>query len=177
MPKLVIDASVAKASGDQQATYPTSVHCRDFLMTVQNCGHSIVMTSEIRKEWKDHKSRFALQWLRQMIARKQLKPIDDLPIDSELWTSIEKMAKGNNERAAMTKDILLLEAALETDRRIVYLDENTARKYFTQAAKTIPKLQKIVWVNPDKLDEEPIEWLKADAPADDFRMLGYSNSL
>ena len=177
MSKLVIDASVAKASGDQQATYPTSVHCRDFLMAVQNFGHSIVMTSEIRNEWDKHQSRFARQWLRQMIARKQLKPIADLPIDPELWTPIERMAKGDNERSAMTKDILLLEAALETDRRIVSLDENTARKYFTQAATTIPKLQQIVWVNPDKPKETPIEWLKADAPADDFRMLGYSKSL
>jgi len=28
--RLVIDASVARSSGGEDATYPTSVHCRDF---------------------------------------------------------------------------------------------------------------------------------------------------
>jgi hypothetical protein len=27
-------------------------------------------------------------------------------------------------------------------------------------------------VNPDKPEENPIEWLQAGAPAEDFRMLG-----
>jgi ABC-type iron transport system FetAB ATPase subunit len=84
------------------------------------------------------------------------------------------MAQSDKQRDAMAKDILLLEAALATDRRIVSLDENTARKYYTQAAKTIPKLREIVWVNPDKPEEQPIEWLQAGAPADDFRMLGHA---
>jgi hypothetical protein len=34
--RLVIDASVARACGDSQATYPTSVHCRNFLESVLN---------------------------------------------------------------------------------------------------------------------------------------------
>ncbi len=172
MAKLVIDASVARSCGDEKAIHPTPIHCRDFLIAVKDYKHNLVMTPDIKSEWDRHQSRFSRQWLRQMIARKQLKPLQSLPIDPELWNPIEKMAKDDKERAEMTKDILLLEAALETDRRIVSLDENTARKYFTRAAKIIPKLQPIVWVNPDKPEETPIEWLQNGAPADDFRMLG-----
>jgi hypothetical protein len=73
----------------------------------------------------------------------------------------------------MTKDILLLEAAIATDQRIVSLDENTARKYFTDAAKEIVKLRQLVWVNPSKEKENPIEWLQNGASTDPERMLGY----
>jgi hypothetical protein len=170
--RLVIDASIARSCGDENATYPTSVHCRDFLMTVRDCQHQIVMTQDIKVEWDKHQSRFARQWLRQMIAKKQLSALQDQPIDPDLWNPIEQMAKNDKERAAMTKDILLLEAALATDRTIASLDENTARQYFTNAAQTIKKLQSIVWVNPDKPTEKPIEWLREGAPANDWRMLG-----
>jgi hypothetical protein len=53
------------------------------------------------------------------------------------------------------------------------LDENTARQYFTKAAKEIVKLQPLVWVNPSKEKENPIDWLQNGAPADVERMLGY----
>jgi hypothetical protein len=170
--RLVIDASIARSCGDENAIYPTSVRCRDFLMAVQECQHKIVMTQDIKAEWDKHQSRFARQWLRQMIARKQLNPLPDLPIAPELWAQIEAMAQSDQERATMTKDILLLEAALATDRSITSLDEKTARKYFAQAAKSIPKLQSIVWVNPDKPEEGAIDWLQAGAPAEPKRMLG-----
>jgi hypothetical protein len=169
---LVIDASIARSCGDANATYPTSIRCRDFLIETQASQHRIVLTPDIKAEWDKHRSRFARQWLGSMIARKQFTRISNLPIDPELWDPIEKLAKDDGERAAMTKDILLLEAALATDRAITSLDEKTARKFFTLAAKTIPKLRPIVWVNPDKPEEMPIEWLQAGAPADEFRMLG-----
>jgi hypothetical protein len=171
--RLVIDASIARSCGDDKATYPTSIHCRDFLVATQVSQHRIVITPDIKAEWDKHKSRFARQWLGSMIARKQVTRIANLSVDPELWNPIEKLAQNDSERAAMAKDILLLEAALATDRRIASLDENTARRYYKLAAQTIPKLREIVWVNPDKPAENPIGWLQAGAPADDFRMLGY----
>jgi hypothetical protein len=125
---LVIDASIARSCGDEKATYPTSGRCRDFLIETQASQHRIV----IKAEWEKHRSRFASQWLGSMIARKQFTRISNLPIDPDLWDPIEKLAKDDGERAAMT----------------------------------------IMWVNPDKPEETPIEWLQAGAPADEFRMLG-----
>jgi hypothetical protein len=107
-----------------------------------------------------------------MVGKKRLVKIDP-PLDEELWSEIPDTAVSEKQRGEMIKDILLLEAALETDRRVISLDDNTARKYFARAAKTIPKLREIVWVNPDKPKEKPIEWLREGAPAADFRMLGH----
>jgi hypothetical protein len=174
MVNIVVDASVARSCGDSKAIHPLPIQCRDFLIAMQECKHSVVMTKEIREEWNKHQSRFALTWLRQMIAIKQFKAVSLPELDQEIWEPIEACAKTDKERAAMTKDILLLEAALATDRRIVSLDENTARRYFTDAAKEIVKLQPLIWVNPSKEKENPIEWLQNDAPADPERMLGYS---
>ncbi|MBD2325268.1 hypothetical protein [Alkalinema sp. FACHB-956] len=171
--RLVVDASIARSCGDATATYPTSVRCRDFLLVLRDCKHKVVMTQEIRAEWDKHQSRFARQWLRGMISRKQFIALPAVSIDQTLWEAIEAMADTDPQRAAMVKDILLLEAALATDRSIVSLDEKTARRFFTQAAQKIAKLREIVWVNPDRLEEEPIEWLKAGAPADAERMLGF----
>jgi hypothetical protein len=84
------------------------------------------------------------------------------------------MAETDKERAAMVKDILLLEAALATDRRIVSLDEKTARRYFKEAAQKIEKLQQLIWVNPNKPEEDAIVWLQNVVPTEEKRMLGYS---
>jgi hypothetical protein len=64
----------------------------------------------------------------------------------------------------MTKDLCLIEAALATDKIVISLDDNTARKFFSEASVKIDELKDIVWVNPDKVDEEqPIEWLRNGA--------------
>lgn len=176
MAKLVVDTSVAAASGYKQTkSPPKSECCRNFLMALQACGHSITMNKEILNEWKEHESGFARKWRLEMTRAHRVHSTKFH--DVILQENILALAVSEKHDDEMRKDICLLKAALGTDRRIVSLDENTARRYFTQAAQTIPKLQEIVWVNPDKPDEEPIEWLKADAPADDFRMLGYSKLL
>lgn len=41
---LVIDTSVVGAAGGPDATYPTSVHCRDFLQAVLDICHRVVIT-------------------------------------------------------------------------------------------------------------------------------------
>lgn len=173
MVNIVVDASVARSCGDSKAIHPLPIQCRDFLLAMQECKHSVVMTKEIREEWNKHQSRFALTWLRQMIAIKQFKAVSLPELDQEIWQPIEALAETDNQRKEMTKDILLLEAAIATDQRIASLDENTARKYFTKAAKEIVKLQPLVWVNPSKEEEKPIKWLQNDAPADPERTLGY----
>jgi hypothetical protein len=173
---LVIDASVARASGDAKAVYPTSVHCRDFLQNVRHLQFCVVMTRDIRSEWDKHQSRFARTWLMTMIAKKQLVPLQNLPKNQALWKNLEDFAGTNKERGEMVKDIHLLEAALATDKAIVSLDENTARKYFSQAAQKIDSLSAlkvIIWVNPDRIEEEkPIGWLEKGAPYQEARTLG-----
>jgi hypothetical protein len=176
--RLVIDASVARACGGTQSTYPTSVHCRDFLENVLNICHQVVMTSEIHDEWNRHmKSRFAIEWRRSMVAKGKLIPLKDLPLNQMLWKELEDFAKTDKQRQEIVKDICLLEAALATDKIVISLDDNTARKYFSQAAQQIQSLKDslkdIVWVNPDHVEQEqPIAWLAKGAPYEENRTLG-----
>jgi hypothetical protein len=173
MVSIVVDASIARSCGDTTAIYPQPIQCRDFLLAMQKNRHSLIMTKEIKVEWNKHQSNFARKWRLQMVSKKLLKAIPTPEVDPTIWEPIEALAETGEQREEMTKDILLLEAAIATDQRIASLDENTARKYFTKAAKEIVKIQQLVWVNPSKEKENPIEWLKNDAPADAERTLGY----
>lgn len=169
---LVIDASVARAAGGEDAKSPTSKYCRDFLLAVLNISHRVVMTPDIRKEWDKHQSSFARTWLRTMVAKKRLEYRNDIVINDELWKGVEDFTDFDNQRKAMVKDLLLIEAALLTDKIIVSLDERV-RELFDKAAEQVEELRNIVWVNPAKSEEQAISWLENGATAEPERMLGF----
>jgi hypothetical protein len=80
------------------------------------------------------------------------------------------------KRLEVKKDIHLIEAALSTDKIVVSLDDNTARRFFTLAAQGVEELSElkaIAWVNPDKPEETPIAWLKGGANPEPERLLGF----
>ncbi len=171
--RLVIDASVARAANGEKATHPTSVNCREFLKAVLDICHHIVMTKDIKKEWDKHQSNYSRKWLIQMVSRKKFHYLD-IAIDANLWKQVESIAASisNKRIEEMTKDLCLIEAANATDKIVVSLDDNTARKFFSEASAKIDELKNIVWVNPDKVEaEEPIAWLQNGAAADSDRLL------
>lgn len=170
--QLVIDASVARAAGDELATYPTSVHCRNFLETVYHTRKRIVMTRAIAEEWKTHASRFTRAW--EVNMRRFNRIIDkQIGKNTDLRHQIDyAQVQHEQHRAAMHKDCHLLEAALETDKRIASLDEEV-RTFYHALARQVAYLQAVVWVNPCKEEEECVQWLKEDAKNDPFRCLGY----
>ncbi|MEP0858722.1 hypothetical protein [Trichocoleus sp. DQ-U1] len=169
--RLVIDASVARSSGREEATCPTSVNCRDFLLAVLNICHKVVMTPDIRNEWDKHQSGFARKWRAQMVARKKFEYLD-IPINNELWEKVETFAPTDKQRGEMIKDLHLIEAAIATDKIVISLDDNTARCFFSRASVQVDELKDIVWVNPDKTEEEkPIEWLENGAEPESDRLL------
>ena len=168
--RLVIDTDVAQASGSEKATHPRAKHCRDFLQTVLSLSHSVVMTPEISNEWKRHRSGFARRWRVSMDARKKVYRVD-APVYEELRNKIERTATGENEIEVMQKDFHLLEAAWATDQSIISLEE-IIRQLFARASERVGEIRDIVWVNPERMEEEePIEWLKSGAPPEDHRQL------
>lgn len=169
--RLVIDASVARAAGGEEAINPTSKSCRDFLKAVLEICHKVVMSPDVREEWKRHESRFSREWRLEMVSKRKLIPLRDIYINEELWSQIEGAADTDKKRAAMIKDLCLIEAAIVTDKVVVSLDDNTARSLFAQAANKIETLGNITWVNPDKPEEEPIDWLNNGAQPDEARLL------
>ena len=167
--RLVIDADVAQVSGGEEATHPRAKGCRDFLQEVLSLCHRVVMTPEIRNEWKVHQSSFARRWRVLMDARKKVCRVEPEG-DEELRDKIEKTATNKKAREDMQKDFHLLEAALETDRTIISLDE-TVRQHFTQAAPSVGEIQDTVWVNPERTEEQPLPWLRDGAPPEAHRKL------
>ncbi len=116
-----------------------------------------------------------------MVSKRKLIPLKDLPLNQMLWKDLEGSATTDKQRQQIVKDICLLEAALATDKIVISLDDNTARKYFSQAAQQIQSLKDslkdIVWVNPDHVEQEqPIFWLERGAPYEESRTLGQYKS-
>src|SRR5207248_3536986 len=108
--RLVIDASVARAAGPQDAVHPTAKLCRDFLLGVLDVCHHAVFSSSITDEWRVHQSGFARQWRVAMFARKKIEQLDD-PVNRELRRQIEKTTSDDKHQDAMLKDVHLIEAA------------------------------------------------------------------
>lgn len=166
--RLVIDASVARTSG-RMATHLRAKYCRDFLNEVSSHSHRVVMTPEIIDEWKRRQSPFASRWRVSMDARKKVCRVDP-PEDEELRNKIERTATSEKEIDAMRKDFHLLDAALATDQFIISLDE-TVRGCFARATQRVGEIRRIVWVNPDRTEEEPVAWLQNGAPPEGHRQL------
>ena len=171
---LVIDTSVARAAGNIDAVHPTGKNCRDLLQSVLTICHRIAMPEELRNEWNKHRSAFARGWLVQMFARKKVK-LDSPPEQADLLQKVASARVSPGQADAMRKDWLLIEAALDSDRSIVSLDD-TARDAFRTAAHEVADLCKIVWVNPDKPAERAIEWLQRGAEPEKARMPGIRSS-
>lgn len=168
--RLVVDASVARAAGGEQATYPLSKRSRDFLKAMLAAGHHAVLSRPIRDEWKKHASIFASQWRTAMMARKRVI-LDDVPEDPTLRQAIEEAATTENGRRAMLKDVHLLEAARVTDESVASLDD-VVRALFARASRRVRPLRSVVWVNPGREEEDSVGWLEKGAPKDTRRRLG-----
>ena len=169
--EIVIDASVARASGGEDATYPLPKNCRDFLKTLLEVCHHAVMSPDIATEWKKHESNWARTWRASMVARKKLHMVHP-PNDLNLREQLRKSSMNEKQGEAMIKDCHLIEAAMATDHRIASLDE-AARSLFGVASYTIVQLIDITWINPGDVSEEPIEWLKQGAAPEKSRQLGF----
>ncbi len=168
--QLVIDTDVAQASGDENATAPRAINCRDFLKEVMTQKHRMVMTRKISNEWNRHQSRFALEWRASMDARRKVVRIDPLE-NRELQDKITNTTDNEDDTEAIQKDMHLLEAAMQTDKTIVSLDE-TIRSLFAYASRQVGEIRNIIWVNPERTTEEqPITWLKNGALPEVHRQL------
>ena len=168
--RLVIDTDAAQASGDEDATDPRAVNCRDFLKEVRSQNYRVVMTREISEEWKRHQSRFALEWRVSMDASRRVERIDP-PEDNTLRDKVATTTNNENEIEALRKDFHLLQAALAKDQAIISLDE-TIRQLFKHASQQVGEIRNIIWVNPDRTTEEqPMAWLQNGAPPEPHRQL------
>jgi hypothetical protein len=93
-------------------------------------------------------------------------------VDDNLRAEIEAAASDENDLKVVEEDIHLIEAALRTDRCVVSLDEK-ARAFFARASRKVAQIRDVVWVNPERMEEKPLDWLENGAQAEEKRMLGF----
>jgi hypothetical protein len=132
------------------------------------------MTPAISDEWRRHQTSFVRKWRRWMNGPKKLVPPDPGFSSEELFARIERLAVSDQDRESMKKDLCLIEAALAADQIVVSRDE-AVRALFAQVSQKVGELRTVVWVNPDKAEEQPITWLESGAPAEASRQLGNWN--
>jgi hypothetical protein len=174
---IIVDTSVARAAGESQ--HPVSSACRRFLEALRDGGIDLAMTDELREEWKRHRSRYTATWLNSMYGRKRIRTLLATP-DPELRRSLENCAKrravteaeAQGWTAAMLKDALLVEASICADNAPIAACDETVRSLFHECAKHVAILRELVWVNPTRSEEQPLDWLAAGAPRETARMLG-----
>jgi hypothetical protein len=161
--RLVIDASIGRAAGTEITTSEQGRICRTFLEDVLKICHKAVMTKEILAEWQKHESVSANIWRVSMFRKGKLifeRDLASVPeIVDDIRSAIENDVSEKSIQDILLKDLRLVSAALLTDHRIISLD-NQARKHYSNLARNIPELQKIVWVNPCKTEDDSDKWLQ-----------------
>lgn len=167
--QIVVDASVARSAGD--GVHPTSRMSREFLLDMMTICHRVVVSPDITAEWRNHASRFTVGWLAAMRSKgKVVKVIPDLEFDIRARIlSCTDFQPGQID--AMEKDILLLEAAITTDR-VVASSDRKVRELFATASAQVKEIANVTWVNPSDPEDRCDEWLKAGARGDHDRSLG-----
>ena len=165
--RLVIDADVVHSAGETE--HPISSACRKFLETVLDARHHVVMTDAILEEWRRHMSRYSRRWRRRMYGRRLVIQIE--VNEDEILRGRIDAAVHRDQKAIVAKDVHLIEAAIATDRLVTSKDESV-RGVFKGASDQVSDLKQIVWVNPTRDEETPIDWLRNGAKAEAHRMLG-----
>ena len=143
--RLVIDASVASASGETLH----SRQCRDFLRAVLKICHRIVLTPPLTAEWNKHQSQFARIWRAEMLSRGKVVNVPEV-IDERVRSQVPK-------RKAVQKDLHLIEAAMATDSVVVSLDDRAHADFRVEATANI------TWVNALAVGGHAVYWLKKGA--------------
>lgn len=166
--QVIIDADIMhSASGNEN---DLSIRCREVLDTVLEAGHWLVRTPKIKEEWDNgHLSRYSTNWLRLMQSRRKLLDSDEQ--SSGLAGAIGNLPALPAEQSIMLKDHHLLEAALNSEKRVISKDE-AAYFHFYHASATITQLRKVMWASPMRPKDECAEWLAGGAKPETKRRIG-----
>lgn len=158
---IVIDACIARAAGPEKAVHPTSTACRNLLMAVKDCGHTLVSSRSIREEWRRHRSGFARTWLASMVAQKLVTDVEDSEIQG-LREAIRELASSRRQADAILKDVHLFEAATRSGKCIASIETNCF-----EAMESLPAIPSEVHdvevVDPVAGAEALLQWLRDGA--------------
>jgi hypothetical protein len=167
--RLVVDASVARSAGTTE--HPTSQLCRQFLNAMLTICHKVVMTDDIGREWRNHGSGYSISWLAAMQRRRKLLRVAPSEEHSRLINAQLAAADlPDVRRAEIEKDLLLVLAALASDRIVASLDDRM-RKLLGDLAPVSTVVGNLVWVNPATDEEAAVDWLERGARSEPARTI------
>ena len=160
---VVVDASVLRAAGSDEAIEPIPSNCRDTLRTILQSARCAAVTKDIITEWNKHGSRFSRSWRTSMQARRLIKEVSPA-LCQDIQVRLEKSKfLSSAQKAAGEKDLLLIAAARSADRSILSLDERSRTIYRNISTKTC-SLGSLFWANPAEEYELIKSWLKNGTP-------------
>lgn len=160
--RITIDASVARAAGDV-SMHPISKGCRDALRCIAATSLEVATCSTLIAEWRKHQSNFSRAWMLSMVARGRFTCLEPEPRDEILRDKIEAHAATERCAQSMIKDAHLLEVALNSDKRIIALDE-VVRSLFKEFSQHHHPIKQVLWANPTIPEDSTLEWIKNHCP-------------
>jgi len=141
---LVVDASVMCSSGISE--HPISKASREALDAILRICHHVVITGDIRDEWKRHTSGYSQTWHVAMESKNKVHTLD--AVDTvELLEAMVASSMNSSDYKRVEKDAHIINAALSADKVIVTHDDElkrTLEKYGPLASISA----RINWVNP-----------------------------
>ena len=170
---IVVDVSVARGAGASGKPQPEA--CRHVLAAIRDHDHMVAMSPDVYDEWmkltktKDGDSRtyasiIAIQWLKDMRSSGRVVDIT-LETASELRQralhGLQSSRQTSSSAGPVAKDFHLVETALQSDKRVISLDQ----KMFTHLVhlqEITNEICAVMWVNP--VHDPAEEWLIAGAP-------------
>ena len=89
-----------------------------------------------------------------MIARKEIRFTPDLPKNTALSDEIERTATGERDLEALRKDFTSPRSGIGKPIKLSSRLMKTIRQLFTRVSQQVSEIQHIIWVNPDRTEEE-----------------------
>jgi hypothetical protein len=173
---LVVDACIAGTMGERN---DNGKLCRDFMDTfLSDTNHKFVISDDIKREWDVHgKHPYTKTWLTSMRARRRIFRIEENCEDKSLREQICALPSIPDHIQSMSKDVILIEAAIKSDRTIISIDKK-ARRLFAGACKRIRYIHDIAWINPCIPEDEAVCWLKNGANSTEYiRLYNYNDPI
>jgi hypothetical protein len=166
--QFIIDSDVIASATEKQEK--RAILCRQLLLTMYSTQHEVLLTPGIKREWENRYPGFAQSWAVKMKQKGLLIEIEQDP-ESGLAAQIQALEVVPTVAAIMLKDCHLLEAAFVAGKAI-FSQDDSAYVHFYDASDKIPRLQNVMWANPERPEDNCVEWLKPGARQDDKRCIG-----
>jgi len=167
MARVVIDTSVMRTAGEEDAS--GCEECRKCLDALLHLRHCYVLTDSLADEYITHSGRFGLVWQVKM-ADNGLEVHVKHSTNADIRKRIQRAQLSPARKKALLKDVRLIEAALQADKIIVSRDEE-ARNLYAKMAAECKEIGEIMWINPDRPEDEAASVLQCIEPYDEKRTL------